>query len=226
MTEGVRLNIIVTGAAGALGEAVADRLCAAGSRVALVDLIEGKRRPDSAWFRVGDLADPDEALKAIGDAAKWLGSVDALIHLVGGFEWKLVGDTRLADWRRLYSANVETAVSTIQAALPHLGDGAAIVAVGAASAQPAGAGMAPYAAAKAGVARLCEALAKELAPRRIRVNCVLPSIIDTPRNRTDMPEADFTAWTSPAAIADAIHFLASPASRAVNGASLELSNGA
>jgi NAD(P)-dependent dehydrogenase (short-subunit alcohol dehydrogenase family) len=220
------MNIIVTGAAGALGEAVADRLCEVGSRVALVDLIEGKQRPHSTWIRAADLADPEEALKAIGGAAKWLGSIDALVHLVGGFEWKLVGDTTLADWRTLYSANVEAAVSTIQAALPHLEDGAAIVAVGAASAQPAGAGMAPYAAAKAGVARLCEALAKELAPRRIRVNCILPSIIDTPRNRTDMPEADFAAWTSPAAIADAIQFLTSPASRAVNGASLEVSNGA
>lgn len=220
------MNIIVTGAAGALGQAVADRLCEAGSRVALVDLIEGKQRPRSTWIRAGDLADPNEASKAIGDAAKWLGSVDALVHLVGGFEWKLFADTALADWRMLYSANVETAVSTIQAALPHLDDGAAVVAVGAASAQPAGAGMAPYAAAKAGVARLCEALAKELAPRRIRVNCILPSIIDTPRNRTDMPDADFGAWTSPAAIADVIHFLASPASRAVNGASLDVSNGA
>lgn len=218
------MNIIVTGAAGALGQAVAERLCGEGVRIALVDLVEGEERPGSAWFRAGDLADPDEAIIAINAAANWLGSVDALVHLVGGFAWTRVAETILADWRGLYAANVETAVSTIQAALPHLADGGAIVAVGAASAQPAGAGMAPYAAAKAGVARLCEALAKELAPRRIRANCILPSIIDTPRNRADMPEADFGSWTSPSAIAEVIQFLASPSSRAINGASLGTSN--
>src|SRR3546814_19768233 len=96
--------------------------------------------------------------------------------------------------------------------------------LGAASAEPAAAGMAPYAAAKAGVARLTEALAEELRPRAIRVNAVLPSIIDTPRNRSDMPDADFNNWVGPAAIADVILFLASPASRAVNGARLPLTN--
>lgn len=219
------MKIIVTGAAGALGQAVADRLCGEDHRVALIDRIVGEARPASSWFQAGDLADIEEAQKAIKSAGAWLGGLDALVHLVGGFEWRLFADASLADWRKLYSANVETAVSTIQAALPLLNDGGAIVAVGAASAEPAGAGMAPYAAAKAGVARLCEALAAELAPRRIRANCILPSIIDTPRNRADMPDADFDGWTSPVAIADTVLFLASSASRAVNGVSLEVSNG-
>lgn len=219
------MNIILTGAAGALGEAVAQRLCGEGERVAFVDMVEGAAREGGSWFFARDLADPAGARQAIDAAASWLGRVDALVHLVGGFAWKPVAETALADWRGLYAANVETAVSTIQAALPNLADGAAIVMVGAASAQPAGAGMGPYAAAKSGVARLGEALAVELAPRRIRVNCILPSIIDTPRNRIDMPEADFSSWTSPAAIADVIHFLASSSSRAINGASLAVSNG-
>ena len=75
------------------------------------------------------------------------------------------------------------------------------------------------------MARLPEALAEELRPRAIRVNAVLPAIIDTPRNRADMPGTDPSTWTSPEAVADAIHFFASPASRAVNGAGLEVSNG-
>lgn len=99
-----------------------------------------------------------------------------------------------------------------------LGKGSSIVAVGAASAEPAGVGMAAYGAAKSGVARLIEALARELAPRGIRANAVLPSIMDTPRNRADMPDADPASWTSPAAVADAISFLAHPGSRAISGA--------
>lgn len=161
----------------------------------------------------------------IGEAAAHLGGIDALVHLVGAFQWRPVEESTFADWRRLYAANVETGLSTIQAALPHMASGGAIVTVGAASAQPAGAGMTPYAAAKSAVARLSKALAEELRPRGIRVNSVLPAIIDTPRNRADMPEADPAKWTSPAAIADAIYFLASPASRAVNGADLEVGNG-
>ena len=78
--------------------------------------------------------------------------------------------------------------------------------------------MAAYAASKSAVARLVEALASELTPRRIRVNAILPGIIDTPRNRADMPGADPSSWTSPDAIADVVAFLASKAARAINGA--------
>jgi NAD(P)-dependent dehydrogenase (short-subunit alcohol dehydrogenase family) len=118
----------------------------------------------------------------------------------------------------LYAANVETTVVTVKACLPSMAAGASIVAVGAASAQPAGLGMAAYAAAKSSVGRLIEALAQEIAPRGIRANAVLPSIIDTPRNRADMPDADPATWTSSAAIADTIHFLAQAGSRAISGA--------
>jgi NAD(P)-dependent dehydrogenase (short-subunit alcohol dehydrogenase family) len=92
--------------------------------------------------------------------------------------------------------------------------------IGANAAIRAAAGMGAYAASKAAVARLTESLAEELKDKGITVNAVLPSIIDTPQNRTDMPDADFTRWVSPAQLAEVILFLLSDASAAVTGALL------
>ena len=146
------------------------------------------------------------------------------MHVAGAFEWVPVEQSTRDLWRALYRSNVETSVAVAQACLPHLGDGASMAFVSAASAQPADAGMAAYAAAKSGVARLVEALSAELKSRGIRVNALLPAIIDTPRNRADMPDADFASWTSPAAAADALLFLSSDAARAINGALIPATN--
>ena len=80
--------------------------------------------------------------------------------------------------------------------------------------------MGAYAASKAGVQRLTESLADELKDRGITVNAILPGMIDTPRNRLDMPDADFSRWVAPAAIAEVIVFLASDAAAAVTGAAI------
>lgn len=221
------MNLVVTGSSGVLGKAVVMALIAQGHAVAALDCTPGDHATAPAvQVIVADLADPDMAAVALRQARETLGAIDGVIHLAGGFDWRLFGDSNVADWRRLFSTNVETSVATIGAALPLMADGGAILCVGAASAQPAGAGMGAYAAAKSGVARLVEALSIELRERRIRANAILPSIIDTPRNRADMPDADFTQWTSPAAIADAVAFLISPAARAINGASIPVTNAA
>ena len=219
------MRVVVTGASGALGRAVVEAFANRGDHVAAIDLRSCTSFPDTVSQIVSaDLADPDTALSAMADAAASLGGIDVLVHLVGGFEWIPVDRSCRDTWRRLFSENVETTLGAIQAALPKLGDGGSILCVGAASAQPAGAGMAPYAAAKSGVARLVEALSSELKPRGIRVNAVLPAIIDTPRNRADMPDADPVTWTTPAAIADVILFLTSIQARAINGALIPVTN--
>jgi NAD(P)-dependent dehydrogenase (short-subunit alcohol dehydrogenase family) len=106
-----------------------------------------------------------------------------------------------------------------RAALPLFrASGGAIVNVGAAAAQKAGLGMGAYAASKAGVARLTESLAEELKDKSVRVNAVLPSIIDTPVNRKEMPDAAFDRWVTPASLAEVIRFLLSAASRDITGA--------
>ena len=125
----------------------------------------------------------------------------------------------------MYQMNVRTAVVASQAALSHLaatGSGR-IVNVGALAALKAGMGMGAYAASKAGVVRLTEALAEEVKDRGVTVNAVLPSIIDTPTNRPDMPDADPGRWVSPTALASVIAFLLSDEAAAVTGACLPVS---
>jgi len=100
--------------------------------------------------------------------------------------------------------------------------GGRIVNVGAMAAMKAAAGMGAYAASKAGVAQLTEALADELKDQRITVNAVLPSTLDTPKNRLDMPQADFTRWVTPAQAAEVIAFLVSDKASAVTGALIPL----
>ena len=216
------MKAIVTGADGALGRAVLQRLRKSDWRVAAI----GRSRIDAeGQFTSGDLADETNVERVMAEAAGWLGGVDALVHLAGTFRWIETSGSTLADWRAMFDANLATAVATINAVRPHLSANPSIVLVGAQSAQPAAAGFGPYAAAKSGVARLVEALAHELAPQ-VRVNAVLPAIIDTPRNRADMPDRDPATWTSPEAIADTIAFLVSPQARAVTGAHLPVVNAA
>jgi NAD(P)-dependent dehydrogenase (short-subunit alcohol dehydrogenase family) len=125
----------------------------------------------------------------------------------------------------MYSMNVLTCATMTNAALPMLkasGEGR-IVNIGAASAIQATAGMGAYAASKAGVHRLTESLAEELKDANVTVNAVMPSILDTPANRADMPKADFSAWVLPADLASVILFLASEEARAVTGALVPVS---
>jgi NAD(P)-dependent dehydrogenase (short-subunit alcohol dehydrogenase family) len=213
------MKVIISGAAGVLGEAVRSAFLKQGATLCCIARGREGVDPDgAAWFACEDVADETLARAAVDQAVTAMGGLDALVHVAGAFEWQRVEDSSIADWRALYSANVETTLSMVKACLPSLSEGGAIVAVGAASAEPAGIGMAAYGAAKSGVARLIEALAQELSPRGIRANAVLPSIMDTPRNRADMPDADVAAWTAPAAVADVISFLAHSKSRAISGA--------
>ena len=160
------------------------------------------------------------AAKAFAASAGEQGGLHGLVNSAGGFAWEKVEGASLATWDRLYQMNLRTAVAATQAALPHLPDGGRIVNIGANGAVKAGAGMGAYAASKSGVMRLTEALAEELKPRGITVNALLPSIIDTPANRADMPDADFGTWVQPAQLAGVIAFLLSDEANAVTGALL------
>jgi NAD(P)-dependent dehydrogenase (short-subunit alcohol dehydrogenase family) len=158
-------------------------------------------------------------MRAVCTHAK-LAHVAALAR-VGGFAFEAVADGDPKTWQRMYALNVMTALNASRAAIPHLislGTGR-IVNIGAMGALQAGNGMGAYAASKAGVHRLTEALAAEL-KGKITVNAVLPSTIDTAANRASMPKADFTKWVAPKELADVILFLASDAASAVTGALL------
>lgn len=206
--------LVVTGAAGALGRVVAARAEAQGAIVAPIV------RGGPEGVDLGDAAVTQAAMARIRAAH---GRIDALANIAGGFVWRPVAEAAPEDWTRMSAINLQTAVNASRAALAHLSEsGGAIVNIGAASAILAGAGMGPYAAAKAGVHKLTESLAEEM-KGKMRVNAVLPTIIDTPQNRADMPNAAFGDWVAPEALADVILFLASDAARALTGALVPVS---
>lgn len=215
--------IVVTGALGALGSAVSSALEQAGTRVARIDQA-GAASPADLVFGGLDLTDEAASRQAMSEIAARCGRIDGLANIAGGFVWRTLADGSAADWEQMFKINLITAVSASRAVLEHLGKGASIVNIGANAATRAGAGMGAYAASKSGVTRLTESLAEELAPAGVRVNAILPSIIDTLANRRDMPKADFTTWVAPEDIAKVVVFLMSDEASAISGASIPVTS--
>jgi NAD(P)-dependent dehydrogenase (short-subunit alcohol dehydrogenase family) len=218
--------IVITGALGALGRVVAEIAQKRGARVAGIDHASSQATATAERIEFGgvDLTDAAQAKTAIDAAARHFGRLDALVNIAGGFTFETVADGDPKSWQRMYALNVLTALNASRAAIPHLAASAAarIINVGAMGALQAGAGMGPYAASKAGVHRLTEALAAEH-KGKITVNAVLPSTIDTAANRASMPKADFSKWVAPQELAEVILFLAGDAASAVTGALIPVS---
>jgi NAD(P)-dependent dehydrogenase (short-subunit alcohol dehydrogenase family) len=222
--------VLITGAFGALGTAVARRFRADGARLALVDharVPEWALTEYSAPHRLAggvDLSDPAAARNAIQQTVGTDGALDVLVNIAGGFRWQKIEGGDVATWERMFTMNLKTAVVASQAALAHLRSrgGGRIINIGAGAAARGHTGMGAYTASKAGVERFSEALADELKDENITVNTVLPGTIDTPANRADMPQADTARWVAPDAVADVIAFLASDAARAVTGAAIRV----
>jgi NAD(P)-dependent dehydrogenase (short-subunit alcohol dehydrogenase family) len=219
--------LAITGAFGVLGSAVARAAAADGARLALIDFAKAApdgppSGPDVLVLPGVDLTDANQAGAAMDAVADRFGGFDVLLNIAGGFTWETLQDGSFQSWPAMYRLNVLTAANACRSAIPHLKRSAAgrIVNVGSAAALKAALGMGAYAAAKAGVHALTQALAEELKGDGVTVNAVLPSIIDTPTNRADMPSADFSAWVAPDDLASVMLFLASEASRAVTGALL------
>jgi NAD(P)-dependent dehydrogenase (short-subunit alcohol dehydrogenase family) len=222
--------VAVTGGFGQLGLAVVRAALDAGAQVAALDRA---RQPADTKALTGalvlgdlDLAESSAATRALDQVVAQFGGLDALVNIAGTFRWETLEKGSVDTWDLLYRVNLRSAVSTSHAALPHLTKrgGGRIINIGAgAAAAKASAGMGAYTASKAGVAKLTEALAEEVKDRGITVNGILPSTIDTPANRADMPNADFSRWVPPKAIADVIVFLLSDQASAVTGALIPVS---
>ncbi|HXI48498.1 MAG TPA: SDR family NAD(P)-dependent oxidoreductase [Steroidobacteraceae bacterium] len=218
---------IITGALGALGQAVTVCLTAHGAKLALLGnrVRPGVEHPAGALIYTGvDLSRKDAASAIFERVFKEMDRIDGLVNLAGGFQWEKFAGGSLETWESMFRSNLLTAVVSCGAVLPHLlrAKRGAIVNIGATGANKATCGMGAYAASKAGVVKLTEALADEVKDQGITVNAVLPSIIDTPLNRANMPDADFTRWVSPMAVAEATAFLVSDLARAISGAALPL----
>jgi NAD(P)-dependent dehydrogenase (short-subunit alcohol dehydrogenase family) len=221
--------IVVTGAFGSLGAATARAAVKLGARVALIG--RAAKAPAELTAQLGsgavflpgvELADEAAARTAIEAAQARLQGLDVLINTAGSFRWQTVADGDPGTWDALFKSNLKSTVNACRAAIPHLRASRAgrIINIGAYAALKASAGMGAYAASKSGVHRLTESLAAELKDRRITVNAVLPSIIDTPANRAEMPKADFSTWVSIESLANVILFLASEEAQDITGALL------
>ncbi len=222
-------TVMVTGAAGNLARAIAAAFAARGANLVLVartrdDLVgafgaEGERR----LFASVDLLDQAAVDAAVHRARERFGRIDVLCNVAGGFRMgEPVHATSDKTFDFLFDINARTLLHAVRAVVPQMLDGAGgkIVNVGAFAAQKGVAQMGAYIAAKSAVIRLTEAMAAELREKNINVNCVLPTIIDTPENRAAMPSADPSRWVAPADLANVIVFLASDDACAVHGAAV------
>ncbi|MEX0940969.1 MAG: SDR family NAD(P)-dependent oxidoreductase [Pseudomonadales bacterium] len=222
-------KIIVTGAAGTLGQAVAAWFGTQDARLALVDysneLIDAAypEKRDRNLYVSCDLTDRTSTSDAMAGIIEKLGGIDILCNIAGGFA---MGDAvhEISDetWDFLFNLNARSILNTAAAIVPTMlsaGHGK-IVNVAARAGREGLALMGAYTASKSAVLRLTESMGAELRDRNINVNCVMPSLIDTPRNREDMPSADFNKWVSPADIARVIGFLASDEARCIHGAGI------
>ncbi len=222
-------SVIVTGGFGILGQAVAQAFAASGDKAARIDYAQQPSETVTGALDIGgvDLTDPAATQAALDTVIAKHGGLDVLVNVAGGFAWETVEGGSLDTFAKMHAMNLVTNATITKLALPSLKASASgrIVNIGAGGAIKAAMGMGAYAASKAGVHRLTEALAEELAGTSVTVNAVLPSIIDTPTNRADMPDADFSTWVQPAAIAEVIGFLASPAARSITGALIPVSRG-
>jgi NAD(P)-dependent dehydrogenase (short-subunit alcohol dehydrogenase family) len=222
--------VLVTGAFGALGSAVARKFQAQGARLVLfghaaVPPWAAKEYPSPHVLTGGvDLSDPAATATAVQGALGSGAGLDVLVNVAGGFRWQTLEKGDVATWELMFAMNLKTAVVASRAVLPYLKARGAgrIINIGAGAAARGRAGMGPYSASKAGVERLSESLADELKDHNITVNTILPGTLDTPANRADMPDADTTRWVQPDAVADVIVFLASDAARAVTGAAIRV----
>ncbi|MBL6751135.1 MAG: SDR family NAD(P)-dependent oxidoreductase [Nevskia sp.] len=225
-------TVLITGAAGNLGRAVASAFAAAGAALVLLDIDEHHLRaayPGQDARRLllaADLGDGGAVEQAVARAVVHYGRIDALCNLAGGFRMgPPVHETPADTWNLLMDLNVGTLLNAVRAVVPKMlaAGGGRIVNVGAGSALSGKAQMGAYCASKSAVIRLTESMAAELREHGVNVNCVLPSIIDTPQNRTDMPTADPRRWVAPRDLAHVILFLCSDDARAIHGASIPVS---
>ena len=214
-------TVMVTGGAGNLGRALAEAFSESGANMVLLDV--KSRGNEKGLFIVTDLLDQKSVDAAAAKAIERFGRIDVLCNIAGGFRMgSPLHETSDEDWNFLFDTNVRTVLHTARAVVPRMlaAGGGKIVNVGAFAAQKGAAQMAAYTASKSAVIRLTEAMAAELRGKGINVNCVLPTVIDTPQNRSAMPKADPGKWVAPQNLARTVAFLASDDARDIHGAAV------
>ena len=224
--------VVVTGAAGNLGRAAAHAFHEAGAQLAVLDrqrdvtqavFSDSIPEGDYCLYVAGDITSEESVGQMVGQIIEHFGRIDVLVNIAGGFTMgPPVHETDLKTWDFMLDLNAKSVFLMARAVVPHMlkqGRGK-IVSTAASVGLKAKAKMGAYSVSKAAVIRLTESMAAELKGEGINVNCILPGTIDTPRNRADMPNADYSKWVQPESLADVILFLASQAARDVHGVGL------
>lgn len=217
---------IVTGGTGGLGVGVVRALVEAGHDVVVTWIVdrEVERFPEDLRDRVrlerADVGDEGDLDRLVGGCPE---GIWAFVHLVGGYlDGAPLAGMDMAGWDTQFALNLRSAALAMRAVLPGMTSrgGGRMVAVSSRTARRPFAGASAYAASKAGVIALVEAASEEVKHDGVCVNCVLPSVIDTPANRAAMPDADPARWVAPADLGAVIAFLCSEESRAITGAAI------
>ena len=224
--------VIIAGASGALGQAVARAFAQAGASLALLDRAADRlphlypelaSSPKHYLCGPCDATQPDQVDAIVARILDRYGRIDALANTIGGYRaGQPLHETPLSVWDHMMDLNERSAFIISKAVLPVMiaqGSGK-IIHTAARAALKGAANAAAYTASKAAVIRLVESMAAEVRAKGVNVNCVLPGTIDTPANRAAMPNADHSRWVPPEAIADVFLFLASDAARAIHGAAI------
>lgn len=224
--------IMITGAAGNLGQALVKRLEGSGAHLALFDHRQGRLSKTYPQLETGDrnifvdeidLTDEVSVSGGVDRVLDHFGRVDVLINAAGGYRGgHSLDETSIEIWDSMINLNARSVFLVSRAVLPGMRDqgSGAIVNVGARPGEKGSKNAAAYSASKCAVLRLTESIAAEVKRDGVRVNAVIPGTIDTPENREAMPKANHNRWVKASAVADLILFLASDKGSGVCGASV------
>lgn len=214
--------VLVTGGLGGVGSGVLPVLVAEGATVVTTVHRPTSERVPGVQIEVADILDPGEVEPLIARVVEQHGRLDALVCLVGGFRGGTFIQTDNQTWRELVELNVQTAVTTIRAALPTMTERGygRIVTVGSRPALEPSPNTSAYAAAKASVVALTRSVGRELRGTGVTINCILPDTVDTQQNREAMPKADHSRWVTPEQVGHVIAFLCSEHAGIIRGAAV------
>jgi NAD(P)-dependent dehydrogenase (short-subunit alcohol dehydrogenase family) len=216
-------SILITGAKGGLGSFVTEKLLAEGARVTGISRsINQSDFPHPNFTAMpADLATLADAARIVEETLERVGRIEALVHLVGAFAGgPPLPETSDQDLARMFMMNFQSAFHMSRAVLPPMrreGSGRILAIASHAAVAPA-AGQSAYAASKAALVSLIRSIAIENTDRGICANVILPGTLDTPANRTAMPDALFRQWTPPTEVAALLAHLASDSAAHLTGA--------
>jgi len=212
--------VIITGATGGLGQTVTAEFSNAGATIVVAEHHPSKKLPDGVQSVTADVTQESDVQQLVTEVTNKTGRIDCLINLVGGFAMGRLSETNASDWSKMLTLNLTAAFLLSRAVVPTMIDQGSgrVIHIGARAALDPFPGAAAYLVSKSGLVAMITILALELAGSGVNVNGVLPTIIDTPVNRQNMPDADYTKWVKPESIAQLLVFLASDEANAINGA--------